>query len=693
MSHLKSALVLASSSLLAPACVMAQSATPPTTLPVLQPITVHASRFEEKPADALPQTFHITAQEILSSGATNVSEALSRVAGLPTRTNLDGSTNAVVDMRGFGEAASNNLVVLLDGVRLSENEQTAARTSMIPMEVIDHIEITRGGNSVLFGDGATGGTINIVTKKRVGNVTVASAGVGSYSAYQTSLFHAIEQNGLDVSLFAKQMGSHNYRDSSRGKEQSLGFNLVNRIDAGSEVGARFFLSQERNKLPGALPFAYLDTSPRMAQVTGYNWDADVNSHSLTLFGVKRLGSAEFTMEWNRRIRSNTDSYSFDAHTVHSGYNLPGWTQSYGDSNSRVNNQSVSPRVKISDFVWDNNTLLLGHDWAQTTKVGVGQLTESGSPNVIDYSNYDFAFHTSGTYLRDTFQLTPRDRITVGFRSQSYTQDKNLYYSSTTYPDTSLDAWSRQGSAIAREFQYSKDWSSQLTHYVRLSQNFRIPNVDDNSNAAWVNSAPKLLDVQTSHDLDMGATIQLARSQAELAYFRSNATNEIGYDPSQFGNVNFSPTRREGVNLRYKLIMSPQWTFRTSLQTVSARFVEGDYSGNRIPNVAKTTGSVALDYMLSARHTLTATTRFASSRFMAGDFGNSQVQVPGYAVQDMAYHYADKQWSINATLGNVFNKAHADVGIYQSSPAYYSLYKSTVYPNPGRNFSLVGRYNF
>ena len=693
MSNLKSAFALATSSLLAPACVFSQSTSPADTLPILQPITVHASRFEEKPSDALPQTFHITAQEILDSGATNVSEALSRAAGLPTRINLDGSTNAVVDLRGFGEAASNNLVVMLDGVRLSENEQTAARTSMIPMEVIDHIEITRGGNSVLYGDGATGGTINIVTKKRVGNVTVASAGIGSYSAYQASLFHALQQDNLDLSLFAKQQGSDNYRDSARGKEQSLGLNLVNRVDGATELGARFFISQEKNKLPGALPLAYLNASPRMAQVAGYNWDADVNSHSLTLFGVKRIGSAEFSMEWNRRIRANTDSYSFDAQTVHAGYNLPGWTQSHGDSNSRVNNQSISPRVKLNDFLWDNNTLLLGHDWAQTTKVGVGQLTESFSPNVMDYSNYDFSFRTSGTYLRDNFQLTPSDRITLGFRSQSYSQDKNLYYSSTTYPDTSLDSWARHGNAIARELQYSKDWSSQWSHYVRFSQNFRIPNVDDNSNAAWVNMAPKLLDVQTSNDLDIGTNIQFARSHAELAYFNSHVNNEIGYDPSQWGNVNFASTRREGFNLRYKLFLSTQWTFRASWQTVNAKFVEGTYSGNRVPNVANNSGSLSLDYGLSARQTLTATTRFASGHYMAGDFNNQQAQVPGYAVQDLSYRLTDKQWSLNATLGNVFNKAYADVGIYQSSTAYYSLYRTTVYPNPGRNLSLVGRYNF
>ena len=169
----------------------------------LPSITVYASRFEEKLADALPQTSIVTAAEIQKSGASNVSEVLSKVAGLPLKLNLDGSTNAVIDMKGYGDSASNNIVVLLDGVRLSEHEQTMARTSMIPVEAIDHIEITKTGNSVLYGDGANGGTINIITRKNVGNLTVVSAGLASYTGYQSGLYHSQALEDSELSLFAR----------------------------------------------------------------------------------------------------------------------------------------------------------------------------------------------------------------------------------------------------------------------------------------------------------------------------------------------------------------------------------------------------------------------------------------------------------------------------------------------------------
>jgi iron complex outermembrane receptor protein len=696
MFNRKNHLALAACGLLSPVAYAAAQDAAAQGAPMLPSITVHASRFEEKLTDALPQTSIVSSEDILKSGASNVSEVLSKVAGLPTRINLDGSTNAVIDMRGYGDTADNNVVVLLDGVRLSENEQTAARTSMIPLEAIDHIEITRGGNSVLYGDGATGGTINIVTKKRAGNMTVATAGVTSYSGFQSSIFHAGQHENSDWSIFAKQYASHNFRENAKGDDQSMGFNWVHHFDARTDVGVRLFASQENNKLPGARPWVYLNSSPRSPQVPDYNWDAKVNTNSLTLFGVKKWDKVEFSFDFNRRVRTNDDAYSYDAHTVYSGYNVAGWHQSYGSTNSNTHNQSVSPRLKIEDFLWTRNTLLLGRDWSETNKTGGGYKTNSDIAGQIDYNRYDFAYRTGGTYLRDTYQFSNADRVTVGYRSQSYTQARNMDLSDSNNPTPFPSNWTSQGTAIAKELQYTKEWSPYMTQYVRVSQNFRIPNVDDNSNAAWFdlgggNWAARLLVPQTSHDLDIGMNYETSRSSSEISYFRSHLRNEIGYDPVAAGNVNFDPTQREGLHLKNRLTLSTLWSVRTNLQYVNAKFTEGSFDGRTVPNVARMSGHLSVDFALSPKETVTVTSRFASSRFMSGDFTNAQPEVAGYAVQDLSYLFREKNWSVVTTVANLANKSYADTGIYKSS--YYDPYKLTLYPNPGRHVSVVGRYQF
>ena len=656
---------------------------------------VYASRFEEKLGDALPQTSIVTSAEIQKSGASNVSEVLSKVAGLPMRTNLDGSTNAVIDMKGYGDTASNNVVVLLDGVRLSENEQTVARTSMIPLEAIDHIEITKTGNSVLYGDGATGGTINIVTKKNVGNLTVVSGGLASYSGYQSSLYHSQALESSELSLFAKQYASDNYRHNSRGTELSAGANWIKHIDAQTDIGARFFASEERNKLPGALPSIYLNSSPRDTQVPGYNYDAHVDSKSLTLFGKKTIDNVELAIDLNNRTRKNSDSYSYDAYDVYSGYHNADWRQSYGNSTSQSENQSINPRVKINNFLLANNALQFGYDWLKTTKDGQAFLT-FGCFECTGGNTYQIAHQSKGLYFRDVLDLSDVDRITAGYRRESYSQSRSIDYGSGP------SGYSVGGTAHAGEIEYSRKLQPNLLGFLRLSQNFRVANADDNSNVAYAppDFNPALLRVQTSRDIDIGLNYRAEHASTEASYFRSRVKDEIGYDPAgcddgfggRYGcNVNYDATRREGINLRQKLILSKEFAVRANLQYVSAKFVEGVYSGKTVPGVATLSGNLSLDYRMDSKQQVTLTSRFADSRFMSGDFSNNQSKVPGYGVADLSYFYKEKNWSVVASIVNIADKKYTDMGFYK--PSYTVPYNLTVYPNPGRSFSLTGRYAF
>ena len=96
-------------------------------------VTVHGSRFEETTDAALPQTTIIQGVDIVRSGLTDVSQVLQKLGNIPTRINLSGTQDQSIDLRGYGVNSDNNVVVLLDGMRLSEIEQASARLSMIPV--------------------------------------------------------------------------------------------------------------------------------------------------------------------------------------------------------------------------------------------------------------------------------------------------------------------------------------------------------------------------------------------------------------------------------------------------------------------------------------------------------------------------------------------------------------------------------
>jgi iron complex outermembrane receptor protein len=702
MSFQKTAIFMASVSLLAPVGRAAAPNATPEVNQALPDVRVYASRFEEKINDAMPQVMVITAADIQRSGANNVSEILSKVAGLATRINLDGSTNAVIDMRGYGDTADNNVVVLLDGVRLSEAEQTAARTSMIPVEAIDHIEITKTGNSVLYGDGATGGTINIVTKKNMGNMTVLSGGIASYSGYQSGVYHSRQLEDSDLSLFAKQYASKNYRENSKGAEYSAGMQWIKHLDAQADLGFRFFSSKEKNKLPGALPSIYLNSSPRSTQVPDYNYDADVNATSFTLFGNKKFGNVEFSVDLSKRIRDNTDIYSYDAYDVYTGYHKSYWRRSFANSSSHSDVESFSPRLKIDEFLIKNNKLQFGYDRSRSKKTGAAYKSDAfydQNPwtNMIDNSSYGFTHHTDAIYLRDVWDVSSIHQFVLGYRRQSFTQDYTGYYFNDNDPtiNPSASLYKSEGKVSANEVQYNAKINSELTSYLRWSNNFRIANADDNAaaNGVYVNPNwyPTPLKPQTSKDIDVGFAYKTGTQTLMLNYFDSKINHEIGYDPTQSVNVNYEPTKRNGLNFHGRQALVGSTELRLNLQYTEAKFSEGAFANKFVPGVAPLSGNFSIGLKLLSQGVISATTRFANAKYMSGDFKNTQPKTPGYMVEDLSYFYKQSNWSVVTTLGNVFNKSYTDTGIYRAT--YTSPYDLTLYPNPGRTVSVTGRYIF
>ena len=68
-----------------------------------------------------------------------------------------------IDIRGFADTARDNTAILINGQKLTLGDMSLVDLSIIPMDSIQRIEITKGNNSVLYGNNSSAGTINIIT--------------------------------------------------------------------------------------------------------------------------------------------------------------------------------------------------------------------------------------------------------------------------------------------------------------------------------------------------------------------------------------------------------------------------------------------------------------------------------------------------------------------------------------------------
>src|SRR5258706_10423690 len=186
-------------------------------------VFVTATRLDE--VTKLPASVTvITSDEIRKSSAKSLPELLALQPGVGQRS-FFGNYGArdSIDMRGFGASAGQNTLILLDGRRLNDVDLAAVDFPAIPLANVERIEIMRGTGAVLYGDGAVGGTINIVTKSpgQTGTSGSATATAGSYNTAGLDALGSYGKGNFGANVFANHIRSDGYRENNNLEQSNL----------------------------------------------------------------------------------------------------------------------------------------------------------------------------------------------------------------------------------------------------------------------------------------------------------------------------------------------------------------------------------------------------------------------------------------------------------------------------------------
>ena len=131
----------------------------------LDQLIVTAQRYEKNVLDVPASAEVITQEQLKNVETANLEEALAAVTGVavfassPGGNAINPASNSEIVMRGV----SSGTLVLVNGVPLNLNNRYDLND--IPVSDVERVEIIKTAGSVLYGSEATGGIINIITKK------------------------------------------------------------------------------------------------------------------------------------------------------------------------------------------------------------------------------------------------------------------------------------------------------------------------------------------------------------------------------------------------------------------------------------------------------------------------------------------------------------------------------------------------
>ena len=147
---------------------------------------VAASKFEQKTTEAPASVSVVTQEEIKRYGYRTLADILGSLQGFNVSYDRDYS---YLGVRGLNLGDDNSRVLLLvDGHRINNNINDSAAIGtdfLLDVDLIERVEVIRGPGSVLYGNNAFFGVINVITRKggQVNGVE-ASAEYAGFDTYK-----------------------------------------------------------------------------------------------------------------------------------------------------------------------------------------------------------------------------------------------------------------------------------------------------------------------------------------------------------------------------------------------------------------------------------------------------------------------------------------------------------------------------
>ncbi|MEI7997937.1 MAG: TonB-dependent receptor [Candidatus Omnitrophota bacterium] len=653
----------------------------------LDRITVTPFRYEEDLDKSTSAVTVVSREDIKRSNANRVIDVLKSVAGVRVSDLMGNGTQASVDIAGFGELAALNVLVLVDGRRANNVDTSGVDWNQIPLAQVERIEVIQGGSSgVLYGDNASSGVINIITKngsgKTKGNVEFEGGSYG-LNKQELSLEGAIRQK-FSYWLNATRASSNGFRRNSFNKDNNFASKLS--YDATDVLKIRFSsgFKESTYGMPGAVYQNNIDQQGR--RVTRYPGDHTNGKDYYfvagfdTDFSEKGKVSGDFSYR-----RNEVNSYFLGSHL--------------DTRKNQITTYGITPKYTLTHSILDKeNKLITGIDFYRTffNSDNFNPVNEHNLKNLTRIHKTSLA-----GYFQDELSLLESLVWTNGYRYEMARYTFNYHDLTSWSPD--VDSKTRPGMHLydtGLVYTYSEGSNA----FVNVGRSFRFPEVDeftyqDSNFQQQLNTSLK---TQSSINYQLGLRQKFSeRLKSSVMLYRQDVHNELYFNaaggPYGYGqNENYSKTVHQGFEVSPEAKLYEWMTLWGNYTFTNAYFNKGIYNKNNIPLVPQHSANVGLRFKLPKNITFNTIGNYVGKRYFLNDQANNYSQLNDYFTVDTNISWAYKDLTVTFGVNNLLDKhysQYAGVRLTDSFPVGYYVGDKFYYPSPGRNFDLKVGYKF
>jgi len=477
-------------------------------------VVVTATRTAINPTDAPAQVRLISSEEIQRINGTTAADVLQIIDGISLRDYGAAGGIKTIITRGLLSA---NITILLDGNPINDPQNGIVDLALLPLSSIEHVEFVSGGASALYGGNATGGVVNLITRKASQDLQALIKGsIGSFG----------ERDG------AFELG---------GRFDSIGMIVGISQESGNDDFS--FLYHRINVADTTINRTNADYKRTLAYWNGdYRVSNDITVNSFVQYIKFERGDPGSLTYPSTDARLNDETFRATLGTTyHVEDNLSATLNANFNNNLEISRDSFNATdLSYRSIYWMLNAQFVWKPISCDRIVGGAEYGE----NTLDAGgiSYGLPFIMNPVRIQKSCYVSNECRL----ENESDWFNRVVLYQTLredSYSDVKEDALSpKLGVNICINKQYNV--------HIRSSwgQNFRVPTFNDLYYPDYSN--PSLSpERSTAFDVGiLGSIDQTGRQTLEITYFNIAAKDKIVN--GTFGPYNIGQAENTGLEVRY-----------------------------------------------------------------------------------------------------------------------------------------------
>jgi iron complex outermembrane receptor protein len=581
-------------------------------------------------------------------------------------------------LRGFGENSGMRLLILLDGMKVNAPDMGGIDWDQIALEELELVEVLRGGQTVLYGQHASGGVLRMERKRGGEDAQGGRIRLGSDGYWLGDYWQSGSLGSVGYRIGAQSKRSSGYRRASASGAESARVSFNGSLGRQIRMDARMRVGRSEAQYPGPLSYEEAMRTPRKAtseeRQSSRREEVD---HAIRFQGWQRWGE----WEWSTGVRGSGQILDFDGTHADREH----WGVRSG------------PRAKVGGaerFILSG--VLFDVDWLEL---------ETFTDEAREYrlSDTDLRRETLGVYLFGQFKWREGLYLSGGIREEEARThyDHSAFDPSQLQPldpviwdpmrpnpnyknppdllgdESFVDRLRREGNAF--EVSLIREIGEIGRLWIGFDRTYRYPVLDEVASYQGYQLSTALnrdLRAERGDQVEVGLHREFENGHVTLAFFSMNMEDEIIFDEQVGLNTNLEQTFRHGFEFGYAFRMG-SWEFSGQWEWVDARLDSGPYKGRTIPLVPRHRWVQRANLKVAETVNLGIHITGESNRFQGNDYANSGKILNGYVLYGITGKWEMRESVyLMGRIDNVLDKRFISTG-----------FNGSYYPGRGRQFEV------